>query len=178
MKRFVLTIMLPLVIIFAGMYWGNRNPEYVWIDNPVKLKDFYNEIDYIDINKIGNGRVNYNYRSFFKAEGYYHYFLPVRNQQQIRTIISNITLVEQNGLSDDLPFFITFETGNQIVGRKIYCLKIGWNEKTVYGEGWQSKWFYYLISDWKEDNERMMKRARQRVGAEMEKLYSDPNFPG
>ncbi|MFI4910306.1 MAG: hypothetical protein ACIAQZ_01425 [Sedimentisphaeraceae bacterium JB056] len=178
MIKKILTAILSVAVILAGVYCGNKNPEYIWLDNPDKLKDAYDKINYIDINKIGNGKINYNYRSFLRAEGYYHLFLPVSDQQQIRAIISNITRFEQSEESADLPFFLTFETGNRIVGKKIYCLKVGWNTETIYGDGWKSKWFYYLVNDWKEDNERSMKRARQRVGVEMENLYNDPNFPG
>lgn len=176
MIKKIFTVILSVIIILIGLCFGNKNPKYVWVDNPKELKDI--KIDYIDINKIDQGYFNYNFRTFLKADGLYHAFLPVSNQRQIRTIISNISRTEQYESSDCFQYFLTFEVGNRVVGRKIYCLKIGWDDETVYGDGWQSKWFYYLISDWKEDNQRKMKRARQRVAVEMENLYNDPNFPG
>lgn len=175
MRKNILTIVFSMIIVFVGVYCGNKNPEYIWIKHPRELKNLCRKTNCIDINKIGNGQFNYNYRTFLSAEGYQPLFLPAYTQDSIRIIKADIGVTKEYNNTSEPANFLTFETGNPIIGRKIYCLKIGWNDETIYGEGWESEYLFHRISDWKEDNERMMKRARERVEQEMKNA---PNSQG
>ena len=163
MKKSALTIILSLIIIFIGLYCGNKNPEYIWIKHPRELKKIHGKIDCIDINRVGNRKFNYDNRDFLGLEGYPVSFFPACTKNRILIIIADIGVAREYDNLNEPANFLIFETGNPITGKKIYCLKIDWNNETVYGEGWESKYLFHRINDWKEDNERMMKRARQRI---------------
>ena len=109
MKKTTFTIAVSAVIILIGIYYGNRNPKCIWIHHPKELKSIKGKISYIDINRIGDGTVNFNYRDFLGIKSFPVYFFPTDAQDWILRINSNLSQTKEFNSPNEFSNFLVFE---------------------------------------------------------------------
>jgi len=154
MRKVFLPIFIFCFGVLVGLFCRSSLQYHQWV-LPDKIDA--SEIREIDLNCINGLKFNIQ-RTTRLARTVYGATLPITDTDKIRRIVNCINSAEiiEYTKTEDIGDMLFLKTR-----KKIYYLRVGWDDEKFYGRNWQSKELYELIKQWRQEKEDLYYQARE-----------------